>query len=236
MLKINHFNGLNILITQKEDGNLRGKQLAIPFLKKQNIKKNIQHLTLMNGSKRIFSQNYSQKNDQADAIITNLKQNPDISLSFVTGDCFPLIAYDPKTGCLALIHAGWMPLVQNIIELTILDMKMEFKSQITDIKFWIGPGIRKCCYKSTQLPSQLGMPEWDKIIEKVDNCEWTIDLNVFIKNELVRLGATATQITDMGKCSYCSKDENGNYEYFSYKRAKDNQEKQQRFMTAVWRE
>ena len=48
-----------------------------------------------------------------DALITN---QSDVYLSVTVADCTPILIYDPPTGSLAAIHAGWRGTVDGIVE------------------------------------------------------------------------------------------------------------------------
>jgi len=79
-----------------------------------------------------------------DASISN---TPNLLLSVQTADCVPILLLDPKKRAVAAVHAGWRGTLQRIVEKAIGRMKMEFKSNPSDLLAAIGPAIGGCCYE-----------------------------------------------------------------------------------------
>jgi YfiH family protein len=79
-----------------------------------------------------------------DASISN---TPSLLLGIQTADCVPILLLDPKKRAIAAVHAGWRGTLQRIVEKTIGRMKMEFKSNPSDLLAAIGPAIGGCCYE-----------------------------------------------------------------------------------------
>jgi hypothetical protein len=99
----------------------------------------------------------------ADASITNA---PNLLLGIQTADCVPILLLDPKQRAVAAVHAGWRGTLQRIVEKTIGRMKMEFKTDPSDILAAVGPAIGGCCYEvgtevAASFHSQFAdAPEW----------------------------------------------------------------------------
>ena len=53
----------------------------------------------------------NNKRDVADAIITNWKN---IWIGVLVADCFPILMFEPVVNVIAIIHAGWRGIDQNI--------------------------------------------------------------------------------------------------------------------------
>ncbi|MDQ1407475.1 MAG: purine-nucleoside/S-methyl-5-thioadenosine phosphorylase / adenosine deaminase [Acidobacteriaceae bacterium] len=98
-----------------------------------------------------------------DASISN---TPNLSLSVQTADCVPILLLDPKKRSVAAVHAGWRGTLQRIVEKTIGRMKMEFKTNPSDLLAAIGPAIGGCCYEvgtevaAAFLSQFANAPEW----------------------------------------------------------------------------
>jgi hypothetical protein len=98
-----------------------------------------------------------------DASISN---TPNLLLSVQTADCVPILLLDPKKRAVAAVHAGWRGTLQRIVEKTIGRMKMEFKTDPSDLLAAIGPAIGGCCYEvgtevAAAFHSQFAnAPEW----------------------------------------------------------------------------
>jgi purine-nucleoside/S-methyl-5'-thioadenosine phosphorylase / adenosine deaminase len=98
-----------------------------------------------------------------DASISN---TPNLLLSVQTADCVPILLLDPSKRAIAAVHAGWRGTLQRIVEKTVGRMKMEFKSNPSDLLAAIGPAIGGCCYEvgtevaAAFLSQFANAPEW----------------------------------------------------------------------------
>ena len=59
----------------------------------------------------------------------------------------PIILVDDVKGVSAAIHSGWRGTFESITLKTVEKMKSEYGCKAEDIKAFIGPHIRKCCYE-----------------------------------------------------------------------------------------
>jgi len=96
----------------------------------------------------------------------SISQTPNLLLSIQTADCVPILLLDPKKRVVAAVHAGWRGTLQRIVEKTIGRMKMEFKTDPSDLLAAIGPAIGGCCYEvGTEVAAAFlsqfpNAPEW----------------------------------------------------------------------------
>ncbi len=88
-----------------------------------------------------FSQSFSVSGD---FLITNQKN---IGLGVVTADCVPVIAYDEKIVVIGIAHAGWLGVVNGVIENMLIEMQKNYGSKIENMKIICGPSARSCCYE-----------------------------------------------------------------------------------------
>ena len=129
---------------------------------------------------------------EGDAIVT---QEKNIGIGVVTADCVPLFLIDTKNNAIAAIHAGWKGLSLKIITETIDKMALNFGTNLTDLKVYIGPSADVCCYEV-----QLDFLEHfdtsifnDKIVEKKDG-------NIFFnpkKDALIELQAKGLSLSQI---------------------------------------
>ena len=84
---------------------------------------------------------------EGDAIITNVKN---VIIGVFTADCVPVILVDEENKVIAAIHSGWRGTFESITLKTIKKMKEEFNTNEINIKAYIGPHIRKCCYEVSE--------------------------------------------------------------------------------------
>lgn len=83
----------------------------------------------------------------ADAMIS---QRPATGLAIMTADCVPIVLYQPETGRIAAIHAGWQGLACGVIKATVERFSDE------PIMAWIGACISQANYEvGTEVAEQL---------------------------------------------------------------------------------
>lgn len=216
---ISQLGPLHILVTERSEGSFRlNPEKVWQYLQSQPLlsstKQKFHHLMLQQ-STAVFEVTSSssvpfQLHD-ADAILT--KQNPmQYVLSMVVGDCFPLVFFDQKTGIYAMIHVSRKTADLGIILKTLQKLTNQSVLSSSSFRVWIGPGIQKDSYWIPVLPDQLRNPAWQAFIKQEKN-QWQVDLAGFIRQELLRIGIAARQITDLAEDTYCQPDR-----FFSHRR------------------
>lgn len=85
----------------------------------------------------------------ADAMVS--KQTDSLGLAIMTADCVPVVLYQPATGQIAAIHAGWQGLACGIIKATV-----ERFTVTGQVMAWMGACISQANYEvSTHVRDQL---------------------------------------------------------------------------------
>ncbi|MBH0064611.1 polyphenol oxidase family protein [Psychrobacter sp. SZ93C1] len=154
----------------------------------------------------------------ADAMVS---QQQGIGLAIMTADCVPIVLYQPATGQIAAIHAGWQGLACGVIKTTVnrFDHTMP-------IQAWIGVCISQANYEvNTDVRDKLlaGCKENQALSEKqLDDFVALFSIpsqDVKIKLDLPKLAAMqletagVTVINDLPvDCSYADS------RYYSYRR------------------
>lgn len=143
------------------------------------------------------------KDEEGDAIITNEKN---VIIGVFTADCVPIILVDEEKEVIAAIHSGWRGTLDSITLKTIEKMKSEFNTNASNIKAYIGPHIRKCCYEiSKELKGNF--IEKKKIIsEKELFNENNLNLEACILDNLRTAGVQEQNINSLDLCTYCSEE------------------------------
>ena len=220
------FSQLRVYISEKKDGSIDKQEQAKKVLIQNGCKKPIVYFHHLHQAQRFYLNHKQQFSNtiMADAVI-NHKQR--CCLTMKVADCFPIIIIDNKNRVYSLIHGGWKPLFQNILELTVQDMQYKYKLNPKDLSVWIGPGIRSCCYQSKTKPIQADLLNWQKSIKKIKN-HWQINLVSFIKDELERLNLQKDKIIDSEICTCCESDK-----FFSHHKSKKLQEPEARFLVGA---
>ena len=134
----------------------------------------------------------------ADALIT---QRPGITLGVFTADCIPLVLYDPVTGWIGTVHAGWKGIVRGIIPKTLQTLHSQGVHP-ADIRAWLGPCICVQCYTTQVLSRVRG---FKKILGKQPGLDLHgyahLDLRAAAKKQLRASGVTLKNIEASALCT-----------------------------------
>ena len=173
----------------------------------------IQWLTQVHGDQVAEVEQFEEQAIVADAAIT---RNKNIALAVMTADCLPILLADKAGTEIAVIHAGWRPLLANIIEKTVQKMQ----SQPNDLYAWLGPCISQQAFEVgaevLAAFSQTLLPYQGAFIEKSKNNshlaeKYLFDLALVAKQQLALLGVN--NIEHLAECSYQNPEK-----YYSYRR------------------
>lgn len=82
-----------------------------------------------------------------DALVTNV---PGVCIGARSADCIPVLLYDPVKKAAAAIHSGWRGTVTRVCRKAITKMRLEYKTEPTDLLAVIGPGICADCFQVGQ--------------------------------------------------------------------------------------
>ncbi|MEK6690483.1 MAG: peptidoglycan editing factor PgeF [Nitrospirota bacterium] len=160
----------------------------------------------------IISETSIQSPIEADAIITSMRG---IVLGVLVADCVPILIYDPDSGVISAIHAGWRGTASGIIKKVLDIMNKKFNTSISKTIISIGPSIRWCCYEVD--------PDVLKAVEKEtgnlkeyskgkDNGKYYIDLALANQIQAVSLGASNIWISE--ECTHCNPERFYSYRYY----------------------
>ncbi|MAV64851.1 MAG: hypothetical protein CMG00_06655 [Candidatus Marinimicrobia bacterium] len=141
----------------------------------------------------------STSNNQSlkcDAIIYDAQ---DVVGIISVADCVPVCIYDNVKEQIALIHSGWKGTDKKIILKTIDIMKKK-GSMKDDLKVFLGPSIRSCCYK---VGDSLYRKFHKSVVADV-NGKLFVDLALQIKFDLNSIGIAKHNINVSKLCTYDS--------------------------------
>ena len=136
-----------------------------------------------------------------DGLISDI---PGQILTIITGDCLPVLFFDPNNRAVGIIHGGRECLTKGIIKKTIKKMSFSFQSRPEEILVTIGPHIRKCHYWLKEKTFQkLKKTCFEKyFISKKRKIYF--DLTKLALEQLLRAGIKRKKIEDCGICTFCS--------------------------------
>ena len=130
---------------------------------------------------------------KCDGYFTSNKQN---CLTLFPADCIPLVIYSVKNFNLGLVHIGHKNALTGIHKKALSHMLKDRHEEIKNLRFYIGPSIRKESYYFDDInEKQKKSDSWKPYIELI-NQKYHIDLQGFIISELVHLGVGEYQIED----------------------------------------
>lgn len=143
----------------------------------------------------------SVKDNEADAIITNEKNN---IIGVFTADCVSIILVDEVKKVSAAIHSGWKGTFASITFKTIEKMEKEFGCNPADIKAYVGPHIKKCCYEVSEELKEKFIEEKNTIDESELFSGRNLNLDACIHDDLRKAGVREENINMIELCTFCS--------------------------------
>lgn len=144
----------------------------------------------------------------ADGLVTD---QPGACLTIFSGDCIPILFYDPFRHCIAASHAGWRGTAAGIAAQTVKKMVAEYGCDPKHILAAIGPGIGPCCFKThTDVPDALltSLGEHARpFISPIPNTDqFYIDLKGINRRWLELAGLHPEHIAISSACTACRRD------------------------------
>ncbi len=132
--------------------------------------------------------------EEGDGLFTFEKN---IILEVKIADCFPVFILDKNL--IMVLHVGWRGAKEGIIEkgIEIFKEKGDFKN----IKVFLGPGIKKCCYEVKEDVANF----FKDFLEKRDERIY-LDLEKFIINNFLKEGIKKEKIFIFPYCTSCRND------------------------------
>lgn len=152
---------------------------------------------------------------ECDALVTN---TPGLALAAFTADCTPILLYDPVTGAVGAVHAGWRGTVAGIAARAVEAMADAYGARPENIVAAIGPNIGGCCFETGDdvpegLRACLGEEAEPFIRSKGE--KYLVDLKGANKRILERAGVKRVEMSD--ECTACRPDR-----YWSHRKVGQN--------------
>lgn len=148
---------------------------------------------------------------EGDSIITKEEK---VIIGAFTADCVPVILVDEREGVIAAIHSGWKGTFNSITKKTIEKMIQEYDVKIENIKVYIGPHIRQCCYEVSEELKESFLNK-TKINENELFKGKNLSMERCILEDLRNINIKEDNIYTINLCTYCEKD----IKLFSYRKS-----------------
>lgn len=157
--------------------------------------------------------------DECDGLVILTDLNKTKLLSCIFADCLPVHLFDPKKKICGLAHAGWMGLLNGVID-SIVEKMQVCGSGVEDLVGYIGPSIHPCCFKVYgEVYDKFKRSQFSKgCFKKGENGKFPFNLQQFCVNQLIYFGVSKDSIEVSPDCTCC------NEYYFSYKSEGKNRE------------
>ncbi len=144
---------------------------------------------------------------EADGLITD---EPGVCLTIFSGDCIPILLYDPVRRCAAAAHAGWRGAAAGIAARAVEAMR-DLGCRPENILAAIGPGIGPCCFEThadvpAGLRASLGAEAEAFIRPLPKSGKFSVDLKGANARWLERTGLTREHIAVCPACTACNLD------------------------------
>lgn len=138
---------------------------------------------------------------ECDALITN---TPGTGLVVFTADCTPILLYDPVTGAVGAVHAGWRGTAAQIGAKTVRAMERCYGCKPENIRAAIGPNIAQCCFQTdADVPEAMRASLGDEALEciQIRGEKFYVNLKEINARILYRAGVTQVEISQ--ECTAC---------------------------------
>ncbi len=144
----------------------------------------------------------------ADGLVTD---QPGVCLTIFSGDCIPILLYDPHRGVVTAVHAGWRGTAAGAAFQGALAMTGRYGCRPENILAAIGPGIAPCCFETHAdvpdgLRAGLGREAQDFIAPIPGTDKFHVDLKGANARWLERAGLDPAHIALCPACTACRLD------------------------------
>lgn len=142
-----------------------------------------------------------------------ITRRTNVGLGVLTADCVPVILYDEKNPAIAAIHAGWKGAIAGVALKAFEHMKSVWESDPHDMRLFIGPSAKACCYQVQEdLVKQIDPAFVDKVITHKENLLY-FDTVQLIVLQMQKAGISPACINkDFNFCTICD------HRFFSHRR------------------
>lgn len=141
---------------------------------------------------------------ECDGLVT---AQPGVALLAFTADCTPVLLYDPVTGAVGAVHAGWRGTAKKIAVRAVEKMAEAFGADPKNIRAAIGPNIGQCHFQTHEdVPEAMfaAFGEAAAVYIRRDGEHYYPDLKQL--NALALRQAGVERIAVSGDCTFCRQD------------------------------
>ena len=188
--------GINNLLSLKEDFNVN----EVQYIRQIHSDK----VFVYKGNDEEFIEN------EGDGIITNEKS---VIVGAFTADCVPVLLVDEVKCVVGAVHSGWKGTFNDISKKAVGKMIKEYGSNVEDIRAYIGPHIRQCCYEVSEELKEKFIEKFNMIPEENLFNGRNLSMELCIESDLKTIGLKDENIYSLKLCTHCEKES----KLFSYR-------------------
>ena len=127
-----------------------------------------------------------------------------VALLAFTADCTPVLLYDPVTGAVGAVHAGWRGTAKAIAAKAVEAMVRNYGSRPRDIRAAVGPNIAQCHFETDDdVPQAMLAAFGDQARDYIQRRGEKFHLDLKGLNALALRRAGVEDITLGDECTYC---------------------------------
>lgn len=139
----------------------------------------------------------------ADALVSN---EPGLNLVVFSADCIILLFWDPESGSVGAVHAGWRGTALDLPAKTVREMGRLFGAKPEHIRVAIGAGIGPCCFETKDdvpdaMRAAFGSGADAYLSPRGE--KWTLDLKALNAWRLREAGVAEEHIDICPLCTAC---------------------------------
>lgn len=138
---------------------------------------------------------------ECDGLVTN---TPGLALVVFTADCTPILLYDPVTGAVGAVHAGWRGTAMDITGKAVRVMEQTFGCDPENIRAAIGPNIGMCCFETDAEVPEAMVKTFGPAVEEYihpSGQKYYVNLKGINRYALSRAGVACIEVSDV--CTAC---------------------------------
>ena len=202
--------GQNALFNREKIANKNGFSLLNLVGMKQTHSNHVKIVTSLDcGS---GAKDFVSAIEDTDAMVTDEKN---VVLSAQSADCALILFIDPIRAVIAVAHAGWRGVVNEVIINTLKVMQDKFGSELGNIEIQVAPNAMSCCYEVQKDVVEIFLQNFST--KTIVHCQdkYYLDLNQAIFEQLINNRVNEAKITFSKVCTIC------NSNYYSFRRQKD---------------
>lgn len=165
--------------------------------------------------------NSAEDSLEGDILVTN---TADTYLFLVVADCLAIFFYDPKHKVVALAHAGWRGVDQEVPRLTVDHLVKKYGSDPAKIVVGLSPAlqVRSSIFNNPDDLDVSDRDKWQPYISEIDG-HLCVDWIRFAFDQLIGTGVLKTNIENSGIDTLTNED------YFSHRRSAQQKQPEGRF-------